>query len=156
MGNVIDSNVPIRYYDKPAYSKEDYKALRAYNREVFWLDPEWYWSNQVDYEINYEAKIGGVVYYFNDFYNGIMWIKKHYKAPIRKFFSFSEIYSLGYKLPKEIEYFVKYTSDDYRSKSQYVSKDNKFDYTYGDFGRDVIDIKYGNSREIKEIIMTLL
>ncbi len=57
MGNVIDSNVPIRYYDKPAYSKEDYKALRAYNREVFWLDPEWYWSNQVDYEINYEAKI---------------------------------------------------------------------------------------------------
>lgn len=91
-------------YDKPAYSLKRYNEMRKINRECFRKNPIKYCENQNEWKPNYEIKIDDEVYLLNNWFDGIGYIKKEYGVNIKYTISFTLLYFLGNKMPKNIDY----------------------------------------------------
>lgn len=136
-------------YDKPAYTKEEYRQLRALNRECFKLDPEKYIQNQVDYDPCYEIGVEGNEYVLALFIKGIRYINREYKLRLPQFPSYDEMYKLNFKLPAKIDFVVKYMVAVTHLKTQYVSHNIAFTYSVGD-EREQLIIHYPSHNEETE------
>ena len=138
-------------YDKPAYSKKDYLQLRAFNRECFRLDPEHYIQNQIDYDPCYEIGVNGEEYVLAFFIKGIRYLNRKYKAKIPSFPSYDEIYKLNFKLPAKIDFAVKRMVAVTHMKTQYVSHNIAFTYSFSDTNEQLI-IHYPSHTEETEAL----
>ena len=94
----------MKFYDKPAYKLEDYKKLRQLNRTAFMLNPLDYVKLQSDWEDLFTICVKGNVYVLNSFYEGIRYMKSHYRECIPELQSFDSIFTLKHSLPEEIDY----------------------------------------------------
>lgn len=140
----------IKLYDEPAYSKEDYEVIRKYNREVFLRNPETYCAEQIDWEINYELKINGNIYYIFIFTDGLRRIKNHYGEPIRVYNKYSDFFTQrSYRLSPNIDYFAQYLNGSFGFKMYYIDKHLMFEAVFNDLDNLHLKVYYGTEEEAK-------
>lgn len=125
-------------YDKPAYTREEYLALRAENRECFYDEPIEYCKKQIDFDPVYEISIDNQVYVMDKFIKGIRYLNKVYNTKVPNFPSFDEVYKLNFKLPNRINFAVRYFSSALFLKTMYVSQNIAFTYAVGDIGDELV------------------
>lgn len=139
-------------YDKPAYTKDEYRKIRYHNREICKLDPEFYGSKQTDFCASYEMKIDGTAYVFDNWNKGINYLRKHFKTKLTQYGSFKYVFLLGRRLPENIEYVRSVQDSEFNSTMYYVSRECKFETHHSDSNFKIIPY-YGENEAIRRIIL---
>lgn len=140
--------------DKPAYTKEEYKRIRASNREICRMFPEYYGSKQLEWSPTYEIKVDGVAYVFDVWNKGTLYIRKEFKPLLQKYDTFKTMFVLGKRLPKNIDYACYRRETELTSNFYYVSHTCKFEVYSTENIFKVIPY-YGSNEEIKEVILNV-
>lgn len=122
----------MKLYDKPAYRLDEYKELRQLNRTAFMLNPIDYIKLQSDWEDLFTICVKGNVYVLNSFYEGIRYMKSHYRECIPELQSFDSIFTLKHSLPEEIDYMFRRLSGPSHTVVDYMSHKYCFRHVYFD------------------------
>lgn len=122
----------MKLYDKPAYRLEEYREIRKLNRTAFALNPLDYVKLQSNWEDIFTICVNGNVYVMYSFYEGINYIKYHYKECLPKPQSFDSIFTLKHSLPEEIDYMYRRLNGHNHTVVDYMSHRYCFRHIYFD------------------------
>ena len=121
----------MRKYDRPAYSLEDYKELRAINRKAFALNPMGYIMSQRDWEDIFTISVKGKVYVMSNFVKGVKHLRNHYGCTIPiSDENFDRIFASRHNLPTEIDYIVRGLHGYHHSVVDYISHNYCFRHVF--------------------------